>query len=356
MLCGLMTVAGLLAQAADARALADDEQVLFVPDTARVLGDGRVQARVQAWVYEYATRPGLSALLAHHLDLDLDAMAKVDRERFYARTQLFRVDSQSFKNIAVVIDGPCATSDGGCPRADLPRTNYGGRSSLALTLPASVVAPDQRWLDYSVVMPHGDPRQFHGRALLVPETGLSVISDIDDTIKISNVRDRQALMLNTFAREFVAVPEMAARYRQLAEQPGSAFHYVSSGPIQLYPTLARFLEDAEFPAGSMHLRESTAYTNVIPGHDDSRKHKLAAIGELLADFPKRQFLLIGDSGEADPEIYGEMARSHTEQIIGIRIRNVTGENSEAARYGKAFAELPAEMWQVFTEPATIRGP
>jgi phosphatidate phosphatase APP1 len=204
-------------------------------------------------------------------------------------------------------------------------------------------------------MPHGDPRQFAGRVQLVPPEGLSLVSDIDDTIKLSQVRERRELMLNTFAREFVAVPGMAERYQSLAGD-GTRFHYVSGSPVQLYPPIAVFLRTGGFPGGSVHLRESTSIRNVIPEHGATRTHKLAAIGQLLADFPARRFLLVGDSGEADPEIYAELARAHPAQIVGIRIRDVSGEDAGAPRYRETFGGLPAALWQVYTDPASLRAP
>ena len=86
-----------------------------------------------------------------------------------------------------------------------------------------------------------------GRALLVPDRGVSVISDIDDTIKHSEVRDRKQLLANTFLREFRAVPETAEVYRQW-QKAGAMFHYVSSSPWQLFQPLERFLQEHQFPA------------------------------------------------------------------------------------------------------------
>lgn len=337
-----------------ARELAPDEQVMFVPDTARVLADGSVEARVEAWVYEFEQRPGLNHLFARKLGLDLDALSVADQDRFRARTQLFRVDSETRKNISIVVSDACGLSaPGECPQLALPRTNSAGRTSTRIKLQAAPAAREHRWVRFALAMPGGDHRQFDGRALIVPTQGLSVISDIDDTIKVSQVRDRHELLLNTFAREFVAVPGMAQQYLALAKIRGTRFHYVSAGPIQLYPPLDRFMHDAGFPAGSVHLRESTAYSSVIPGHDASRMHKLATIRRLLADFPQRRFLLIGDSGEADPEIYGEIARAHREQVVGIRIRDVSGDSADSARYAAAFADLPGTLWQIFGEAAAI---
>lgn len=332
--------------------LARDEQVMFLPSTARMLDDGALQVRIESWVFEYERRPGVSALLAHHLDLDLDQLAAVDRERFYQRTQLFRVDSES--NIALQIRflSWCGTPKD-CGPWPLPRSNFAGRSSNVIRLPPSAVTP-RTWLRFELIMPARDRRRIEGRALLVPGRGLSVMSDVDDTIKISQVQNRHQLLLNTFAREFQPVPGMSERYRELDERADVRFHYVSSAPIQLHSVLARFLRDQQFPDGSVHLRESTSITNVIAAEGDSRTHKLSAIGQLIADFPQRHFLLIGDSGEADPEIYAEIARQHPSQIVGIRIRDVSGETATSTRYGETFRDLPSDFWQIFKQPAQLR--
>lgn len=339
-------VALAISTSALARPLSRDEQVLILPTTAR-WQERVIEARIDVWVYELESRPGLTTLFAGYLDLDLDAMSSLDRQRFVERTQLFRVDSESFKDIDVRLGG--ATHR-------LPATGFDGRSSLPVEIPTAGLTPTRRWLKATVQMPHGDPRHFSGRMQLVPPEGLSVVSDIDDTIKVSQVRERHQLLLNTFAREFVAVPGMAARYDDLKAIDGTRFHYVSGSPVQLYPPIAAFLRTGGFPAGSVHLRESTSIRNVIPGHGATRTHKLAAIGQLLADFPQRRFLLVGDSGEADPEIYAELARAHPAQIAGIRIRDVTGEAADAPRYRATFDGLPADLWQVYTEPATLRAP
>ena len=335
-----------LSAGAAARPLARDEQVLILPTTARWQG-GAIEARIDLWVYELESRPGLSALFARYLDLDLDALSPVDRQRFHERTQLFRVDSESFKDVQVRLRGDTHR---------LPATGFDGRARTIATLSGDGLAPTRRWLKATVAMPHGDPRHFAGRVQLVPPEGLSVVSDIDDTIKLSQVRQRREMLLNTFAREFAAVPGMAERYQALDASGDTRFHYVSGSPVQLYPPLAAFLRTAGFPEGSVHLRESTSIRNVIPEHGATREHKLAAIGRLLADFPARRFLLVGDSGEADPEIYAELARTHPAQIVGIRIRDVSGEDASAPRYRATFEGLPATLWQVYTDPQTLRAP
>jgi len=92
-----------------------------------------------------------------------------------------------------------------------------------------------------------------GQVQLLGRTGLSIISDIDDTLKDSHVVCKRTLLTNTFLRPFETIPGMAALFRQWSAA-GAAFHYVSSSPWQLYEHLAEHLAVEGFPAGSFHLR------------------------------------------------------------------------------------------------------
>jgi phosphatidate phosphatase APP1 len=93
--------------------------------------------------------------------------------------------------------------------------------------------------------------------------------------------------------------------------------------------------------------------NVLELFASPERYKPGVIEPLLRKFPKRQFVLVGDSGEKDPEIYGALARKHPDQIQRIFIRDVTGESAEASRYQRAFAHLPRDLWQVFKDPVQI---
>jgi len=329
------------------RSVGDDEQIIFIPNTARVLANGNIELHVDAWIYELERRPGLSRILAHYLDLDLDSITDAERELFIQRTQLFRVDSQNSMRLSIKL--PDAA------RHTLLQSAAGGRVSERVVVDAPYLTPQSQWVEFTAIMAPGDTRVFQGRSLLMSERGLSVVSDIDDTIKYSNVLKKKLLLLNTFTRPFLALPQMAQRYQAIAAaDPSTSFHYVSSSPLQLYPPLAGFLADSGFPAGTVHLRESTSVRNVIPQHADSRNHKLGTIRRLLADFLERRFLLIGDSGELDPEIYGEIAREFPRRIEGIRIRDVTGDPRQSERYDQAFARLPPNLWELFGDTPAWR--
>jgi hypothetical protein len=83
------------------RPLASDEQVMLLPGTARVIGEGQIEVSVELWVHELERRPGTSTLFARYLGLDLEKMSDDERALFRQRTQLFRVDSERGKNLRV---------------------------------------------------------------------------------------------------------------------------------------------------------------------------------------------------------------------------------------------------------------
>ena len=168
-------------------------------------------------------------------------------------------------------------------------------------------------------------------AFLIPEVGVSLVSDIDDTIKVTNVRQRREMLVNTFLKPFTAVDGMAQVYRRLASAE-IAFHYVSSSPWQLYDSLSGMLDEADFPTGSIHLRNFRLRDHMLRRmfllH---RRGKGGVIRHLFEMFPKRKFLLVGDSGERDPKIYARLARQFPDQVVGILIRLLEGSDEQVLR-------------------------
>jgi len=117
------------------------------------------------------------------------------------------------------------------------------------------------------------------------------------------------------------------------------------------PPLREFFEQVDLPEGSFHLGyfriKDESFFNLF---ESSRATKPPTIEALMAAFPKRKFILIGDSGEADPEIYWDIARRHPDQVRAIAIRNVTGERADAPRFlEEAFQGLPTDLWLLFDQ-------
>jgi phosphatidate phosphatase APP1 len=210
-------------------------------------------------------------------------------------------------------------------------------------------------LEVAVLSPNHPSRAFLGHVILVPRSGLSVISDVDDTIKNSNVLDKKALIRNTFLNPYEPVQGMADVYQRLAGI-GAVFHFVSCSPWHLYPELVAFLNESGFPPATLtmkrlRLKDSSLY-EFFSTPDAFKFPRITAI---LRTFPERRFLLIGDSGERDPEIYGQVAREYPTQILGILIRDVSYESIDSPRLRAAFQGLPAERCRLFGSPSELTG-
>lgn len=210
------------------------------------------------------------------------------------------------------------------------------------------------WLKFDAVTRGRQDSAVTGFCQIIEPNGVSVISDIDDTIKHSGVGSRRELLANTFLREFESIPGMAQLYRTWEAQ-GANFHYVSSSPWQLYGPLSELCENHRFPEGTYHLRtlrlkDLRVLALLIPGPWGKRK----AIRSILRAYPTRRFLLIGDTGQRDPELYGALARKHR-NIARVFVRRLRNQWDEPARIRRAFRGLPPQLWRVFHEPDELVG-
>ncbi|KAJ3886059.1 hypothetical protein GG344DRAFT_58185 [Lentinula edodes] len=153
-----------------------------------------------------------------------------------------------------------------------------------------------------------------------------VISDIDDTIKYSNVTGgARAVFHNVFVKELkdLVIPGMGEWYEEMWKK-GVRFHYVSNGPFELLPLIGEFFQISKLPPGSVKLR-SYAGKSLFSGLLSAPSaRKRAGVLEILDAFPDSRFILIGDSGEQDLELYTDLARERADQVLAIFIRD-TGE-------------------------------
>ena len=212
---------------------------------------------------------------------------------------------------------------------------------------------DNSWLHFQALGPPNAPAPFAGKAQMLEDEGVSVISDIDDTIKDSEVADRRTLLANTFLREYRAVEGMPELYSHWAQQ-GAAFHYVSSSPWQLLGPLEQWRCRAGFPQGSYHLRLLRLRDHMLRRMLLLRRPgKGAAIESLLKMFPNRRFVLVGDSGERDPKLYADIARRHPQQILRILIRDVPPRSLEEARKRRIFRHVSEARWRIFLDPREL---
>jgi Uncharacterized conserved protein (DUF2183) len=199
----------------------------------------------------------------------------------------------------------------------------------------------------------GKNRQVLARAHLIPQVGVSIISDIDDTVKDSGVLDKKRLFEATFFKPFRAVPGMANLLKRLAGDDG-AVHYVSSSPWHLYQPLRDWLAADGFPVSALHLKQIRLKdSSILDILKSPVETKPPVIAEILKRYPKRRFILVGDSGEKDPEVYVDAYKRFQGQISRILIRRAPGDRSDPARFERLFAGLPTGMAQVFATPDEI---
>ncbi|HEU4629391.1 MAG TPA: phosphatase domain-containing protein [Gemmatimonadaceae bacterium] len=224
-----------------------------------------------------------------------------------------------------------------------------GHLAVRLVLDTPLPAGRQ-WHDVAYTLlspvPVDAPAVVTGRVLVPADTaGFGVISDIDDTVVRTDVR-QVARMARTVlfgnARTRLPFPGVAAFYRALAAGFAGAgpnpLFYVSSSPWNLHDLLVEFLDLQGIPRGPLLLRDwgIQAHELLPTAHG---AHKQAAIRRILAEYPSLPFILMGDSGQEDPEIYASIVHDHPQRVLAIYIRDVT---RDAARTD-AIRRLAAEV-------------
>jgi hypothetical protein len=330
-----------------------EDRVVLFPSLARRTADGqRWLVQIQGDV-SVAGRPGVGArMVLRYLRRAMCAGDDVTAHPlFQARIARFLARGRAGCQIAVRI---------GEAIYRLPSAGRHGLFQGLVEMPASAVLPLAEagreacttwgwWSGPSV--PACLPVEVYGAAargavLLVEPEGVSVISDIDDTLKHTGVGCRRTLLANTFLRPFESIPGMAELFRRWGAA-GAVFHYVSASPWQLFEHLARHLAEEGFPPGSFHLRAFRLRDHLLRRLLLVRRSgKWRMLCQLLAMFPRRQFVLVGDSGERDPELYGALARRFPRQVIGIWIRQLESL-PELKRYVRAFRGVPQGCWHLF---------
>ncbi len=241
-------------------------------------------------------------------------------------------------------------------------TDRNGYFTLNLDPPTLPEPIDYLWYPVPVRL-HKLPRRFRGlqgtvegtaRVLIPPATAeFGVISDLDDTVIVTRATHllrmlRTVLFRNAHSHEPLA--GVAAFYQALqcglSGRPDNPFFYVSSSPWNLYDVLEDFLRLRGIPLGPLLLRDSLLRGPALPADQTAPSslhhgHKLREIKQLLDTYPALPFILLGDSGQHDADIYAEVVRLHPGRIRVIYIRDV-GVPARLAPVTLVAAALQAE--------------
>ena len=326
--------------------LKNDEDILFFPTAANQTSDGNWHVPIHHWVFEKEEN-GISRKITQQVISELFEGMGVSEEQansvlFKQRMMWFLVDNERRKKIQITI---------GDKREELLKTATNGHVKTNVILPLATAKPSQ-WLRYKAVVskaPGKLKQAYAGDVQFIPETGLSVISDVDDTIKISEVLDKKALLKNTFVEPY-RVTEGFPEYYQKLKNQGAYFHYVSASPWQLYPSLKPFM-DEHYPKGTFSLRNFRLKdSSLIKFLQSSVGYKTKQISSIIQRYPKHQFILVGDSGEHDPEVYVKIYQQFPKNIQAIQIRAVAGSDLSNKRFVDTFKQIPKAVWSVFKTP------
>jgi phosphatidate phosphatase APP1 len=162
-----------------------------------------------------------------------------------------------------------------------------------------------------------------------PQCRYVVISDIDDTIMETGVASKLKMIWRLFmqgAESRVAFPGVAgllqALHRGASGLEANPMLYVSRAPWSIYEVLDEFFNLHGIPVGPILFLREWGLTLQSPLPRRARDHKLELIRHMLALYDELPFVLIGDSGQRDPEIYAQIVREHPGRVLAIYIRNV----------------------------------
>ncbi|PPQ92513.1 hypothetical protein CVT25_010346 [Psilocybe cyanescens] len=206
---------------------------------------------------------------------------------------------------------------------------------------------------------------FNGRTVKAsvfssPDSGFGVISDIDDTVKISNTLDKLALLKSTLLEEPKPVPGMPELYTSLSKSLyDPQFVYITASPFQIYPFLNEFLDTtystAKGPifASNLTIVDPSEIIQFITS-SNTEAFKLSSIDRVKGMYPNKKWLAIGDSTQKDPEVYAQSIRKYGDSIVCAWIRRVEGANNTDERFAAAFSGIPASRFRIYTD-ADIAG-
>ncbi|CDZ96663.1 Domain of unknown function DUF2183 [Phaffia rhodozyma] len=207
-------------------------------------------------------------------------------------------------------------------------TNSASSSSPAFTSREAV--PEKNELGLVKVKPPamGDALKSTIVTPLSMPKGIRIISDLDDTVKHSDIMGGlRNVFRNVFCKDLkdLEVKGMGNLYRKLQAEGGiRGCHFVSNSPFELFEPINSFLNLSQFPAGFSLKLKFYGGRSVFKGlWEPAGERKARGVYEILDGFPKSKFLLFGDSAEQDLDLYASIAFERPHQILAIIIRDVS---------------------------------
>lgn len=186
------------------------------------------------------------------------------------------------------------------------------------------------------------------------ESDFGVISDVDDTILKSHITDRKRMLAALLKKSYETrdpFDGIEHLYNEIGREGNRPVFYVSGSSYNLYDFLRRFCEHHDLPKGVFLLRDF-GFTNEFFIHKDTIEYKENQIREILSTYPDLQFVLSGDSGEEDPEIYSRIDEQFPNRIRAVYIRHIAG-NGRGEEVKKMGQKMNAPVILMHESPESV---
>ncbi|VAW73674.1 hypothetical protein MNBD_GAMMA12-2552 [hydrothermal vent metagenome] len=333
-----------------------DEYVLFYPALASLDTQKKYWiVDIHGLIYEHT----LLSKSMPYLSKKIIGLGKIKpaikyKQLYKKRLAWFFIDNESRKQLTINVQGKNYTLQ---PSGS--NGHFKGTIKIAATDVDQWVLDSFGRVSFHVLTTVHDDRVFKGKIHFIKQHGVSVISDIDDTIKLSEVHDKKKLIRNTFFRPYKAIPGMSRSYTKWARRHQVKFHYVTSSPWQLYVPLRDFMNSKRFPPGSFHMKyfrlKDKSFFNIF---SKSAKYKVESISKIMKKYPYRYFILVGDSGEKDLQVYTEINKRFPGRVNVIYIRNTghshQGGNHPISATAKVIDGCPVRVFNAGQRSAKLR--
>ena len=234
----------------------DHEEMMLFPNTAFQQKEGHWRVNLHGWRFQTSKRNKFfgesSSAVAQRL---ARLLATSDQVVYYNdtfdrdRLKPFMGQDETNEKVQILL---------GTKHNYTTTTDNEGQFRTSFMLPNADVqemkqtSGNDKIIKYKAVGDNSDV--WEGKIHLLEQTGLSIVSDIDDTIKISEVLDKIRLVANTFIHKFRVVEGMPEVYRGWQSRHNCSFHYLSAMPDQLFTITKDFLDEQNFPDGTFHMR------------------------------------------------------------------------------------------------------
>ncbi|KAF3928189.1 hypothetical protein AA313_de0206182 [Arthrobotrys entomopaga] len=338
----------------------DDTDLIWLHTTTAFLRDEQWRAEFNASFFHRNSGQHPSDFVADVASIiGLTDDDEETRKLVTKRAELFLRKTIVGRKISVQIE------NGGV--ATLPPSGSSGISAQEISAPFDSSPAANSVVNISAILPptFKDGIVKSEMKIVEPE-GWAVISDIDDTIKVTDTLSMKQLLIHTFAEDPRPTPGFPDFYRhldQVLNQP--AFFYLSASPYNLYPFLLSFLRK-NYPFGQPILRDMSwmSVAGLIASvSNGTEEYKTMEMRKIIGQWlPNRKYVCIGDSTQTDPESYAAMYRTFPGTIKAIWIRIVTGVNAaeektknSTDRFATAFNGIPKEIWKTFHDVSELEG-